>query len=130
MVTTVKIPEGRLTEYLTDFANRNVLCYIGLDLHPNKYMKDFEKLLRFFGYPANKDAVIYYVSGITMNEYYRLHGVNRYPDDLTIAFIPDMQDSLFKVMTEGEWFGDVVAKNFLCERILESNNVKEDEHEK
>lgn len=132
MVTTVKVPEGRLTEYLTGFGERNVLCYIGLDLHSNTAMKDlsdFEKLLRFFGY-SDKDAVIYYVTGITMNEYYKLHGVNQYPDDLTIAFIPGMTDSLFKEMTNGEWFGDVIAKNFLREMALKASNVKEDEHEK
>lgn len=114
-VVKVKIPEGRVSEFLDDFEKKSTLTYIGL-LLSDESVSDMEKSLRGYGYDK-EELLIYYTDGATLNSYYGLTGSNRYTDDLTIVFVPDFYNPIAKVFTGAHWFDDIVAHNRIRERI-------------
>lgn len=108
-VVKVKIPEGRVEEFLEEFEKKSVLTYIGLSLSEES-VADMEDCLRSYGYDK-EELLVYYTEGATLNSYYGLTGGNRYPDDLIIVFVPDFYNPIVKITTGARWFDDVVANN-------------------
>lgn len=123
MVTTVKVPEGRLNEYFDRFFSESVLTYVGLDIHSSeakKHFPEFEELIKKFEYPHD-EVILYYVTGGTMNSFFGYTGDNAYREDATIVFLPGMKNTLFKIASKGRWFDDVIASNLIKQNAIECN---------
>lgn len=108
-VVKVKIPEGRVEEFLEEFEKKSVLTYEGL-LLSDQSTSAMEDSLRSYGYDK-EELLVYYTDGETLNSYYGLTGDNRYAEDLTIVFVPDFYNPIAKITTGARWFDDVVANN-------------------
>ena len=66
-MTIVKVPEGRVEEFLTMFTENSCFTFEGLDLsdkHENELM---EKHFRAAGF-TEKDFIVYVLKGSTMND--------------------------------------------------------------
>ena len=116
-VVKVKIPEGRVEEFLDKFEKESVLTYIGLSLS-DESVADMEKSLRGYGYDK-EELLVYYTDGATLNSHYGLTGDNRYSEDLPIVFVPDFYNPIAKIVTGAHWFDDVVANNRRREMLNE-----------
>lgn len=108
-VVKVKIPEGRVKEFLDKFEKESVFTYEGLSLS-DRSTSAMEDGLRSYGYDK-EELLIYYTDGETLNSHYGLTGSNRYSKDLTIVFVPDFYNPIAKIVTGARWFDDVVANN-------------------
>ena len=108
-VVKVKIPEGRVEEFLDEFEKKSTFTYIGLSLSDDS-VADMEKSLRGYGYDK-EELLVYYTDGAILNSYYGLTGGNRYSEDLTIVFVPDFYNPIARIVTGAHWFDDVVANN-------------------
>ena len=120
MVTTVKVPDGRLKEYFDKFLSEGVLTYVGLDIHSSEakaHFSELEEILKKFGY-SNDEVILYYVNGDTMNSFFGYTGDNAYQPDTLIVFLPDMKDITFKLATRGRWFDDVIASNLIKQNAI------------
>jgi hypothetical protein len=123
MVTTVKVPDGRLKEYFDKFLSESVLTYVGLDIHSPEakaHFSEFEEILKKFGY-SNNEVILYYVTGATMNSFFEYTGDNAYQPDTLIVFLPGMKDITFKLATRGRWFDDVIASNLIKQNAVDCN---------
>lgn len=108
-VVKVKIPEGRVEEFLDKFEKQSVLTYEGLSLS-DQSTSAMEDCLRSYGYDK-EELLVYYTHGATLNSHYDLTGGNRYPEDLIIVFVPDFYNPIAKISTDARWFDDIVASN-------------------
>lgn len=123
MVTTVKVPDGRLKEYFDKFLSEGVLTYVGLDIHSPEakaHFSELEEVLKKFGY-SNDEVILYYVTGATMNGCFGYTGDNAYQEDTIIVFLPDMHNIDFKLATKGRWFDDVIASNLIKQNAVDCN---------
>ena len=112
MQVKVKIPENRVGEFLDKFERESTMTYEGLSLSDD--MTEMENYFREYGYDK-EDFILFYTDGKTVSDYYSLTGDNRYPDDLTIVFVPDYYDIKIKVTTGARWFDDIVLNNRMRE---------------
>ena len=116
-MTIVKVPEGRVEEFLTMFTNQSCFTIEGLDLsdkHSNKLMEeDFRKA----GF-TEKDFMVYVLKGATMNDYYGLTDSNAYNPELTIAVIPNFYNPILKMVVGARWFDDIVASNSIKQNAI------------
>lgn len=108
-VVKVKIPGGRVKEFLDKFEKESVFTYEGLSLS-DQSTSAMEDCLRSYGYDK-EELLVYYTEGATLNSYYGLTGGNRYADELTIVFVPDFYNPIAKITTGARWFDDIVANN-------------------
>lgn len=108
-VIKVKIPEGRVEEFLEEFEKNSVFTCEGLSLS-DESVADMEKSLRGYGYDK-EELLVYYTDGATLNSHYGLTGSNRYSKGLTIVFVPEFYNPIAKIVTGARWFDDIVANN-------------------
>lgn len=108
-VIKVKIPEGRVEEFLDKFEKESVFTYEGLSLS-DQSTSAMEDCLRSYGYDK-EELLVYYTDGATLNSHYGLTGDNRYSEDLIIVFVPDFYNPIAKISTGARWFDDIVANN-------------------
>ena len=116
-MTIVKVPEGRVEEFLTMFTENSCFTFEGLDLsdkHENELM---EKHFRAAGF-TEKDFIVYVLKGATMNDYYGLTGDNAYNPELTIAVIPNFYNPILKMIVGARWFDDIVASNCIKQNAI------------
>lgn len=116
-LSLVKVPEGRVDEYLEKFFSSSAFTFEGLDITNKRENKKLEKLFRENGY-EDDEMLMYWFEGKTMNEKYKLTGDNRYPDDLTFVVVPEFYNPMFKLMIGARWFDDIVGQNFKREMEL------------
>lgn len=120
MITTVKVPDGRVREYFDNFMTEGVLTYVGLDIHAPEAKENFfkfEEVLKSFGYP-NDEVILYYVYGSTLNKFFGYTGDNAYQSDTMIVFLPEMKNITFKLATKGRWFDDIIASNLIKQNAI------------
>lgn len=113
MQVKVKIPENRVGEFLDKFRRESTMTYEGLLLEDD--ITIMEKYFRENGYDKD-DFTLFYTDGKTISDYYSLTGDNRYPDDLTIVFVPDYYNIKVKAVTGARWFDDIVLDNHITEK--------------
>ena len=109
-ISFVKVPEGRVDEYLDKFFVTSAFTFEGLDISNKRGNREMEKLIRKNGYEGD-ELLCYWFNGNVMNEKYNLTGDNRYPDDLTFVVIPDFYNPMFKLSVGARWFDDIVQNN-------------------
>ena len=109
-MTIVKVPEGRVEEFLTMFTENSCFTFEGLDLSDKESNKLMEKDFRAAGF-TEKDFIVYVLKGSTMNDYYGLTDSNAYNPELTIAVIPNFYNPILKLIVGARWFDDIVASN-------------------
>ena len=109
-MTIVKVPEGRVEEFLTMFTENSCFTFEGLDLSDKESNKLMEKDFRAAGF-TEKDFIVYVLKGSTMNDYYGLTDSNAYNPELTIAVIPNFYNPILKMIVGARWFDDIVASN-------------------
>ena len=109
-MTIVKVPEGRVEEFLTMFTENSCFTFEGLDLSDKESNKLMEKDFRAHGF-TEKDFIVYVLKGSTMNDYYGLTGDNAYKPELNIVVIPNFYNPMFKLLIGARWFDDIVANN-------------------
>ena len=109
-MTIVKVPEGRVEEFLTMFTENSCFTIEGLDLKDKESNKLMERDFRAAGF-TEKDFIVYVLKGSTMNDYYGLTDSNAYNPQLTIAVIPNFYNPMFKMIVGARWFDDIVASN-------------------
>ena len=109
-MTIVKVPEGRVEEFLTMFTENSCFTFEGLDLSDKESNKLMERDFRAAGF-TEKDFIVYVLKGSTMNDYYGLTDSNAYNPELTIAVIPNFYNPILKMIVGARWFDDIVASN-------------------
>ena len=119
-ITFVKVPEGRIDEFLDKFFNTSAFTFEGIDITDKKGNKALEKSLRENGYDK-EEVLTYWFTGNVMNDKYHLTGDNRYPDDLTFLVIPEFYNCMYKMLVGARWFDDIVQNNM--EREMEMAGV-------
>lgn len=113
-LSLVRVPEGRVDEFLDKFFMESTFTFEGLDVSKKNDLKKLEKVFREHGY--TKDVfLMYWFSGKEMNEKYKLTGDNRYPDDLTFVTIPEYYNPMLKMLVGARWFDDIVQTNLETE---------------
>lgn len=110
MATIVKVPENREEEFVSNFYNTSAFTFEGIDLSNKKENEKMEKAFREAGF-KEKDFVIFTLTGKVMNRIFSLTEANAYPDDITIAVIPNFYDPIFKLQVGARWFDDIVCNN-------------------
>lgn len=118
-MTIVKVPEGRVEEFLTMFTENSCFTFEGLDLsdkHENKLMEEHFRAAGF----TEKDFIVYVLKGSTMNDYYGLTDSNAYNPELTIAVIPNFYNPILKMIVGARWFDDIVASNCIKQHAIET----------
>lgn len=113
MQVKVKIPENRVGEFLDKFEKESTMAFEGLIIDGD--ITTMEKYFRENGYDKD-DFTLFYTDGKTVSDYYSLTGDNRYPDDLTMVFVPDYYNIKVKALTGARWFDDIVLNNRIAER--------------
>ena len=116
-MTIVKVPEGRVEEFLTMFTENSCFTLEGLDLRDKESNKLMEKDFRAAGF-TEKDFIVYVLKGSTMNDYYGLTDSNAYNPELTIAVIPNFYNPMFKLAVGARWFDDIVASNSIKQNAI------------
>ena len=116
-MTIVKVPEGRVEEFLTMFTENSCFTFEGLDLSDKESNKLMEKYFRAAGF-TEKDFIVYVLKGATMNDYYGLTDSNAYNPELTIAVIPNFYNPMFKMIVGARWFDDIVASNSIKQNAI------------
>ena len=116
-MTIVKVPEGRVEEFLTMFTENSCFTLEGLDLRDKESNKLMEKDFRAAGF-TEKDFIVYVLKGSTMNDYYGLTDSNAYNPELTIAVIPNFYNPIFKLSVGARWFDDIVASNSIKQNAI------------
>ena len=109
-MTIVKVPEGRVEEFLTMFTENSCFTIEGLDLSDKESNKLMERDFRAAGFTED-DFIVYVLKGSTMNDYYGLTDSNAYNPELTIAVIPNFYNPILKMAVGARWFDDIVANN-------------------
>ena len=116
-MTIVKVPEGRVEEFLTMFTENSCFTFEGLDLSDKESNKLMEKDFRAAGF-TEKDFIVYVLKGSTMNDYYGLTDSNAYNPELTIAVIPNFYNPILKLIVGARWFDDIVASNCIKQNAI------------
>ena len=116
-MTIVKVPEGRVEEFLTMFTENSCFTIEGLDLKDKESNKLMERDFRAAGF-TEKDFIVYVLKGSTMNDYYGLTDSNAYNPELTIAVIPNFYNPMFKMIVGARWFDDTVASNSIKQNAI------------
>ena len=125
-MTIVKVPEGRVEEFLTMFTENSCFTFEGLDLSDKESNKLMEKDFRAAGF-TEKDFIVYVLKGATMNDYYGLTDSNAYNPELTIAVIPNFHNPILKMAVGARWFDDIVASNSIKQNAI--NYSKEPDYD-
>ncbi|MGN1300864.1 MAG: hypothetical protein ACI4VC_05925 [Clostridia bacterium] len=118
-MTIVKVPEGRVEEFLTMFTENSCFTFEGLDLSDKESNKLMEKNFRAAGF-TEKDFIVYVLKGSTMNDYYGLTDSNAYNPELTIAVIPNFYNPILKMIVGARWFDDIVASNCIKQNAIKT----------
>ena len=118
-MTIVKVPEGRVEEFLTMFTENSCFTFEGLDLSDKESNKLMERDFRAAGF-TEKDFIVYVLKGATMNDYYGLTDSNAYNPELTIAVIPNFYNPILKMIVEARWFDDIVASNCIKQNAIKT----------
>ena len=118
-MTIVKVPEGRVEEFLTMFTENSCFTFEGLDLSNKESNKLMERDFRAAGF-TEKDFIVYVLKGSTMNDYYGLTGDNAYNPELTIAVIPNFYNPILKMIVGARWFDDIVASNCIKQNAIKT----------
>ena len=116
-MTIVKVPEGRVEEFLTMFTENSCFTFEGLDLSDKESNKLMERDFRAAGF-TEKDFIVYAVKGATMNDYDGLTDSNAYNPELTIAVIPNFYNPILKMIVGARWFDDIVASNSIKQNAI------------
>ena len=116
-MTIVKVPEGRVEEFLTMFTENSCFTFEGLDLRDKESNKLMEKDFRAAGF-TEKDFIVYVLKGSTMNDYYGLTDSNAYNPELNIAVIPNFYNPMFKLFIGARWFDDIVSNNAIRQNAI------------
>ena len=116
-MTIVKVPEGRVEEFLTMFTENSCFTIEGLDLSDKESNKLMERDFRAAGF-TEKDFIVYVLKGAIMNDYYGLTDSNAYNPELTIAVIPNFYNPMFKLLIGARWFDDIVASNSIKQNAI------------
>ena len=116
-MTIVKVPEGRVEEFLTMFTENSCFTFEGLDLSDKESNKLMERDFRAAGF-TEKDFIVYVLKGSTMNDYYGLTDSNAYNPELTIAVIPNFYNPILKMIVGARWFDDIVASNSIKQNAI------------
>ena len=116
-MTIVKVPEGRVEEFLTMFTENSCFTIEGLDLKDKESNKLMERDFRAAGF-TEKDFIVYVLKGSTMNDYYGLTDSNAYNPELTIAVIPNFYNPIFKLVVGARWFDDIIANNAIRQNAI------------
>ena len=116
-MTIVKVPEGRVEEFLTMFTENSCFTFEGLDLSDKESNKLMERDFRAAGF-TEKDFIVYVLKGSTMNDYYGLTDSNAYNPELTIAVIPNFYNPILKLIVGARWFDDIVASNSIKQNAI------------
>ena len=116
-MTIVKVPEGRVEEFLTMFTENSCFTFEGLDLSDKESNKLMERDFRAAGF-TEKDFIVYVLKGSTMNDYYGLTDSNAYNPELTIAVIPNFYNPILKMVVGARWFDDIVASNSINQNAI------------
>ena len=116
-MTIVKVPEGRVEEFLTMFTENSCFTFEGLDLSDKESNKLMEKDFRAAGF-TEKDFIVYVLKGATMNDYYGLTDSNAYNPELTIAVIPNFYNPILKMAVGARWFDDIVSNNAIRQNAI------------
>lgn len=114
----IKVPDGRVDEFLQKFFDESALTFEGLTITDSNSNHELEKALIEYGYDQD-EVICYWFKGSVMNDKFNLTGLNRYPDELTFAVIPDFHNPLFKLLVGARWFDDIVQNNFYREAGIE-----------
>ena len=118
-MTIVKVPEGRVEEFLTMFTENSCFTFEGLDLSDKESNKLMERDFRAAGF-TEKDFIVYVLKGSTMNDYYGLTGDNAYKPELNIVVIPNFYNPMFKLLIGARWFDDIVASNCIKQNAIKT----------
>ena len=118
-MTIVKVPEGRVEEFLTMFTENSCFTFEGLDLSDKESNKLMERDFRAAGF-TEKDFIVYVLKGAIMNDYYGLTDSNAYNPELTIAVIPNFYNPMFKLLIGARWFDDIVASNCIKQNAIKT----------
>ena len=118
-MTIVKVPEGRVEEFLTMFTENSCFTFEGLDLSNKESNKLMERDFRAAGF-TEKDFIVYVLKGAIMNDYYGLTDSNAYNPQLTIAVIPNFYNPMFKMIVGARWFDDIVASNCIKQNAIKT----------
>ena len=118
-MTIVKVPEGRVEEFLTMFTENSCFTIEGLDLKDKESNKLMERDFRAAGF-TEKDFIVYVLKGSTMNDYYGLTDSNAYNPELTIAVIPNFYNPIFKLGVGARWFDDIIASNCIKQNAIKT----------
>ena len=118
-MTIVKVPEGRVEEFLTMFTENSCFTFEGLDLSHKESNKLMERDFRAAGF-TEKDFIVYVLKGAIMNDYYGLTDSNAYNPELTIAVIPNFYNPILKMIVGARWFDDIVASNCIKQNAIKT----------
>ena len=118
-MTIVKVPEGRVEEFLTMFTENSCFTFEGLDLSNKESNKLMERDFRAAGF-TEKDFIVYVLKGAIMNDYYGLTDSNAYNPDLTIAVIPNFYNPILKMIVGARWVDDIVASNCIKQHAIDT----------
>ena len=118
-MTIVKVPEGRVEEFLTMFTENSCFTFEGLDLSDKESNKLMERDFRAAGF-TEKDFIVYVLKGAIMNDYYGLTDSNAYNPELTIAVIPNFYNPILKMIVGARWFDDIVASNCIKQNAIKT----------
>ena len=118
-MTIVKVPEGRVEEFLTMFTENSCFTFEGLDLSNKESNKLMERDFRAAGF-TEKDFIVYVLKGAIMNDYYGLTDSNAYNPELTIAVIPNFYNPILKMIVGARWFDDIVASNCIKQNAIKT----------
>lgn len=106
-----------MTELFEKLYNGSAFTFEGLSFDNFDELKDqINDILEQENIGRVKSENFFTYVGKDMNDYYRLTGSNRYPDDLPfVSFLLDDLDigklAIFKLIIGGRWFDDIVSNN-------------------
>lgn len=96
--------EKNIGTYFETFYRQSLFTWEG-------FVADKENLEAATEY-LNLETPTYVIwKGGQMNDYYKLTGTNRYPDDLTFVGIKKYQNPIAKLIVGARWFDDIVDNN-------------------
>ena len=102
---------------LNALYNESALTFEGMDIG-DKNLSDILGWLKANDAITIEEPVFHITKGELMNKVYRLTGNNRYPDDLNILSITNINQAkiaISRFQVGGRWFDDIVDNNRMRE---------------
>lgn len=101
-------------EQLDELYNQSALTWEGLTTDEDNLEAVMDWLVNLGAIIDGKEPIFHIITGRLMNKAYGLRGKNKYPNDLTIVSVTNINQTkiaLARFGVGGRWFDDIVDNN-------------------